>query len=263
MSRLVEGKVVIVTGGGSGIGRASVEDFVKEGARVVVVDINAEAGSLVTETLRVQYSADVATFVHADVTRKDDVSRIVSVALEKFGKIDVLFNNAGIQPASSNKPLHELDEEMWDLVLNVNLKSVFLLSRVVIPVMLRNPDGGVIINNSSGTAVFFVPNLEIRSVLLIRGAVSVSVQGTQSQKAVPAYAASKGALNSLTRNMVIRAIFSRFLFPSPPLTGSPRPSTTRLTFVYWLYVLARPTPLCIEQAIQMVCDLLVFLRHIH
>ena len=167
MSGLVAGKVAIVTGGASGIGKSSVEAFVKEGANVVFCDIDVIAGERLAAELNNGKDAPAAVFVRADVTNSAENQHVVDTALRAWGRIDVLFNNAGIQvsrkshialqshvgcvkPASSNKPIHEIDESVWDLIMNVNLKSIFLLSRLVIPIMLKQ-GSGVIINNSSGS----------------------------------------------------------------------------------------------------------------
>eukprot|EP00698_Gefionella_okellyi_P005110 TRINITY_DN14691_c0_g1_i1.p1 TRINITY_DN14691_c0_g1~~TRINITY_DN14691_c0_g1_i1.p1 ORF type:complete len:290 (+),score=48.53 TRINITY_DN14691_c0_g1_i1:62-871(+) len=177
-SNLVAGKVVIVTGGASGIGRGAVEEFAAEGARVLIADVDTKNGTALADELNQKHSTAVAHFCFADVATSSGATTIVETCLKVFGGIDVLFNNAGIQPANSNVPLHELDESVWDRVLSINLKSVFLVSKAVIPTLLKNPRGGVIINNSS-------------------------VQGILSQKGVPVYSASKGAVNSMTRNMAL------------------------------------------------------------
>ena len=159
---LVTGKVAIITGGASGIGRSTVLEFAKEGAKVVIVDLDENAGDRLAEELNSEHQGVVAVFVKADVSSQSGAEKIVETAMKTFGTIDILFNNAGIQvsnrvfhvliatqPADSNVPLHLLDESMWDKVINVNLKSIFLVSKAVIPIMLAK-SSGVIINNSSG-----------------------------------------------------------------------------------------------------------------
>jgi NAD(P)-dependent dehydrogenase (short-subunit alcohol dehydrogenase family) len=168
-------KVVIVTGGALGIGRATALEFAREGASVVVADINPEAGHAVLAQL--QGTSGQGRFVEADVSRSADCQRVVSETVTAFGGVDVLFNNVGIQPASSYANVEQTPEDLWDRILDVNLKSYFLMSKYAIPEM-RKRGGGVIVNTAS-------------------------VQGLQSMKGVPAYAASKGGVLSLTRQMAI------------------------------------------------------------
>ena len=170
-----DGKVAIVTGGAHGIGRATALAFAREGAKVVIADINAEAGkAAVSEIAREGHQARL---VQSDVAVAAQCRRVVSDTVSAFGGGDILFNNVGIQPTSSYLNVEDTSEEVWDLVLGVNLKSYFLMSKYAIPEM-RKRGGGVIVNTSS-------------------------VQGLQSQKLVPAYAASKGGVLSLTRQMAL------------------------------------------------------------
>ena len=168
-------KAAIITGGAQGIGRAAVLAFVREGYRVAVADVDAEAGAEVVKNSGARPGD--AIFVRADVSQAADARNVVEKTAAAFGGVDVVFNNAGIQPPDSYKEAHELDEAMWDRVMDVNAKGCFLLCKYAIPSMLER-GAGVIINNAS-------------------------VQGLQSQKLVPAYAASKGAVLSLTRNLAL------------------------------------------------------------
>jgi NAD(P)-dependent dehydrogenase (short-subunit alcohol dehydrogenase family) len=136
MMRL-EGKVAIVTGAASGIGRATTELFVAEGARVVAVDLNEAAGR--------QLEGDSIAFVPADVASGADVERVVASAVERFGGLDILFNNAGI---AIFKTLEETSEEEWDRVVEVNLKACYLGIKYAIPEMRRR-GGGAIVNTAS------------------------------------------------------------------------------------------------------------------
>jgi NAD(P)-dependent dehydrogenase (short-subunit alcohol dehydrogenase family) len=132
-------KVAIITGAASGIGRASAVLFTKEGAKVVAVDIREPSQD---------QRADEAIFIRADVTSSSGIKSMVGKAVEIYGKIDILFNNAGIFPPEANKPVTEVSEELWDRVIDVNLKGVFNTSKHVIPEMIK-AGGGSIINTAS------------------------------------------------------------------------------------------------------------------
>ena len=168
-------KIAIVSGGAHGIGAAAVLAFVREGYQVAFADVDRDAGERLTANSR-SPSSDVV-FIHADVSRSDEARDVVQRTVSEYGGVDILFNNAGIQPAESYKTAEHLDEAVWDRIMEVNAKSCFLLCKYAIPEMIKR-GGGVIINNAS-------------------------VQGLQSQKLVPAYAASKGAVLSLTRNLAL------------------------------------------------------------
>jgi NAD(P)-dependent dehydrogenase (short-subunit alcohol dehydrogenase family) len=139
----LEGKVAVITGGASGIGRETAKRFSEEGARVCVVDLADEPGE---ETAR---EID-GLYVHADVTDPDDVQAMYQEAAERFGGLDVLFNNAGISPPDDDSIL-ETELDAWQRVQDVNLKSVFLCCKYGIPYLLER--GGSIINTSSFVAV--------------------------------------------------------------------------------------------------------------
>jgi NAD(P)-dependent dehydrogenase (short-subunit alcohol dehydrogenase family) len=170
-----EARVALVTGGAMGIGRGIVEAFVAEGAAVAVADIDGVAAGSVADIARGAGGRALATI--GDVSRNDDAARMVAETLAAFGRLDILVNNAGIQPPNSYRRIEDTPEEMWDRILGVNLKSVFLMSRAAIPAM-REAGGGVIVNIAS-------------------------VQGLQSMPRVAAYAASKGGMLSLTRSMAL------------------------------------------------------------
>ena len=166
------GKSAIITGGASGIGRATVLLFAREGASVLLVDVNEGAGKEVER--EVASSGGRATFERADVTSADDCRRVVQRASKSFGRVDVLFNNAGIIRRAS---ILETSEEDWDRVMSVNVKSIFLMSREVVPVMERS-GGGVIVNTASGW-------------------------GLSGGSKAAAYCASKGAVVLLTKAMAV------------------------------------------------------------
>ena len=140
----LEGKVAVITGGASGIGRETAKRFAEEGARVCVADLADEPGK--------ETAAEIdGLYIHADVTNPDDVQRMYREASERFGGLDVLFNNAGISPPDDDSIL-ETELEAWQRVQDVNLKSVFLCCKYGIPYLLER-GGGSIINTASFVAV--------------------------------------------------------------------------------------------------------------
>jgi NAD(P)-dependent dehydrogenase (short-subunit alcohol dehydrogenase family) len=165
-------KVALVTGGASGIGQAAAQLFAREGAAVAVVDLDEAAGAAVAHEITA--GGGRALFVAGDVSRSEDCRRAVQQTEATFGGLDVLFNNAGIIRRAS---VVELEEEEWDRVMAVNVKSVYLMSKYAIPVM-ESGGGGSIINTSSGWG-------------LAGGRRAVS------------YCASKGALVVLTKAMAL------------------------------------------------------------
>jgi NAD(P)-dependent dehydrogenase (short-subunit alcohol dehydrogenase family) len=163
------GKVALITGGGNGIGRATAIGFSSLGAKVVVVDHDTAAGEATAGILR-QQGGD-ALFVPADVTQSADARNYVKLALDRYGAIDCFHNNAGIE--GSVAPTHQYDEAMFDRVMAVNVKGVFLGLRHVLPVMLAQGRGSVV-----NTA---------------------SVAGLVGSPGMPAYVASKHAVLGLTK----------------------------------------------------------------
>jgi len=141
-------KVAIITGAGAGIGKASGYLFAREGAKVVVADINDEDGRNTADTIKA--SGGEAIFVHTDVSKAVDVENLVTATIDTFGKIDILFNNAGI--GQKLMSIEDTDESYWDLIHNVNLKSVFLGMKYVLTYMKR-AKSGVIINTGSMSGV--------------------------------------------------------------------------------------------------------------
>lgn len=137
-------KVVIVTGGASGIGQATCNMLAQEGAIVALIDINQEAAKETISIIRA--GRGKAEYWYLDVTQEADVECIFNSIAEQYGRIDVLVNNAGM--IGSNKPTHALSEAEWDLVMNNNAKSVFFCTKHVIP-HLKKAGGGSIINISS------------------------------------------------------------------------------------------------------------------
>jgi 3-oxoacyl-[acyl-carrier protein] reductase len=137
----IEGKIAIVTGAASGFGAGIARRFAAEGAKVLVADIDADGAALVAKEI-----GESATSVAVDVSRAGDVQHMVETALTKFGDLDILVNNAGT--THRNQPLLDVDEATFDRVFDVNVKSIYLTARAVIPIFRRR-GGGVILNVGS------------------------------------------------------------------------------------------------------------------
>lgn len=168
-------KVALITGAGSGIGRASALLFAGEGAKVVVADINDAAGAETVE--RIEATGGHAIFVHADVSRAADCEAMIRAAEQTFGQLNALFNNAGISHAKDDDALNT-GEDVWDLTFRINVKGVFLGCKYGIPA-LRRAGGGSIINTASFVALL--------------GAATPQL----------AYTASKGAVLSMSRELAV------------------------------------------------------------
>ena len=168
----LNGKVALITGGASGIGRATAVLFAREGASVAVVDVNEPEGQAVVQMIIDE--GGQAIFVRGDVSRAADCQLATRQTVEQLGKLDILFNNAGIIRRAS---VVETSEEEWDRVMATNVKSVFLLSKYAIPIMAE-AGGGVIINTASGW-------------------------GLVGGRDAAAYCASKGAVVLLTKAMAL------------------------------------------------------------
>ena len=140
----LHGKTAVVTGGSSGIGRATAERFAEEGANVVVADVAEEAGRETVE--RIESAGGTATFVTVDVTDAESVQRMVDVAVETYGGLDFAFNNAGILTGFAETT--DITDEQWDRLLAINLKGVWNCMKAELPVMLEH-GGGAIVNTTS------------------------------------------------------------------------------------------------------------------
>jgi NAD(P)-dependent dehydrogenase (short-subunit alcohol dehydrogenase family) len=168
----LRGKVALITGGSSGIGEATAKLFAREGAKVVIADLQVEQGQRVAA--EIQAEGGEASFVRADVSRDEEAKEMVEFTVARHGRLDVLFNNAGIE---STKPDVETSEAEWDRIMAVNAKGVFLGTKYAVGAM-RKSGGGSIINTSS-------------------------IFGLIGSPGFAAYHASKGAVRLLTKSTAL------------------------------------------------------------
>jgi len=148
MAGRVEGKIALVTGGGSGIGRASALAFAREGAKVVLADVIVEGGE---ETVgMIKKAGGEAIFVKADVSKATEVEALIAKAVETYGRLDCAYNNAGIEGSAATTT--DYAEESWDRVIAINLKGVWLCMKYEIPQMLKQ-GGGTIVNTASAAGL--------------------------------------------------------------------------------------------------------------
>jgi NAD(P)-dependent dehydrogenase (short-subunit alcohol dehydrogenase family) len=171
----LQDKVALITGAGSGIGRESALLWAREGAKIVVADVNDAAGR---ETVAaIEQAGGAAVYVRADVSKAADAEGMVRAAEESFGKLNILFNNAGIMHSDDDNAI-TTEEDIWDLTMNINLKGVFLGCKYGIPALLR-AGGGSIIN--------------VASFVALLGAATPQI----------AYTASKGGVLAMTRELAV------------------------------------------------------------
>ena len=191
MTARLEGKVALITGAGSGMGRAAAELFAREGARVVITDVVDDAGNAAVAAVRA--SGGDATYVRADVSSWSDCVAMVQCATDSYGALHVLYNNAGIFPADDGGVL-DTPESTWQKVMEINLKGVWLGCKAGIPAMIAS-GGGSIVNVASFVALI--------------GAATAQI----------AYTASKGGVLSMTREIAVeyarRGIRANALCPGP------------------------------------------------
>ena len=170
----LRGKVAVITGAAKGIGLACAKRFALERAKVVIADINDEAGRIEAEALRGTGHED-SWFQHCDVGNSAQVNELMDATLDKFGAIDVLVNNAAVLDTTE---FLDIAEEDWDRIVRVNMKGYFLCAQAAARRIVQQGRGGVIINMSSVNAVVSIPN-------------------------IAAYVACKGAVNQLTKTMAL------------------------------------------------------------
>ncbi len=170
MTLQLDGKIAIITGGASGFGEAMVHLFAAQGARVVIADLDADKGGNVAATV-----GDSAHFVRCDVSSRTDIDGLVRACVDKFGAPDIVVNNAGMTHA--NQPMLDVDENTFDRVFNVNVKSIYHMTHAVLPLM-RERKRGVILNVGS-------------------------TAGIRPRPGLAWYNASKGAVNLLSKSMAV------------------------------------------------------------
>jgi len=184
-------KVAVITGAGSGMGRTAALMFAGEGAKVVVAEYDARAGTETEELVR--SAGGEATFIHTDVSSETDAAAMVAAAMDRYGRLDVLYNNAGVMPEADHS-VTDTDVDTWDQVMAINVRGVFLGCKYAIPRMLEQGSGSVI---------------NISSFVALLGC------------SVPqdAYTASKGAVLSLTRSLAVQfgpqGVRSNAICPGP------------------------------------------------
>ena len=174
MNRL-KNKVAIITGGGQSIGKAAALKFAEEGARVVVVDINRKTGKSVESGIK--QKGGEAYFLECDVSNASDVKNVIKETEAKYETLDILYNNASIYLPGKDGTVLDIEEDIWERVIAVNLKSIYLFCKYSIPLMMKS-GGGSVINTASSAGVIGIPNCD-------------------------AYTATKGGTIALTKSLAV------------------------------------------------------------
>ncbi|WP_251549743.1 glucose 1-dehydrogenase [Neobacillus muris] len=186
------GKVIVVTGAGNGIGRGIAEAFAYSGGKVVIADIDADAGEKTRRQIK-ELGGD-SVFIKTDVRREQDIVLLFKEVKQRFGTVDILINNAG---KGGFFPFYELTVEQWDDVIQTNLRSVFLCSREAAKLMRGNPAGGSIVNIASTRAIMSEPNSE--SYAAAKGgivAITHALAATLSEDRITVNAISPGWIHT-------------------------------------------------------------------
>src|SRR5699024_7230282 len=172
----LQDKVCIITGAGGGMGKVAAQMFAKEGGKIAVFERDDQAGQATVDAIK--DNGGEASFFKVDIANEENVKEAVADTVKTYGKIDVLYNNAGVMPEADNSVVNT-SEEVWDLVMNINVKGIFFMTKYVIPEMEKNNSGSII---------------NIASFVAEMGC------------SVPqdAYTASKGAVVSLTKSLAIQ-----------------------------------------------------------
>ena len=173
MKRL-ENKVTLITGSANGIGRAAAFKFAEHGAKVVVVDIDDTGQSVVSQ---IEEKGQYAHFLHCDVSKTEDVKNVLHQVEKKYGVLHVIYNNASVYIPEKDGFVTDISEDVWERIISINLKSIFLFCKYGIPLIAKS-GGGSIINTASSAGVIGIPNCD-------------------------AYTATKGATISLTRSLAV------------------------------------------------------------
>jgi 3-oxoacyl-[acyl-carrier protein] reductase len=169
----LKGKVAIITGANSGIGRATARLFAREGAKVVCCDIQETISPRIDRLIQEKEPGE-AIFANVDVTKQEDLDRMVKTAVDTFGRVDILYNNAG---AGVRKKVHEHSDEEWNFVLNTNLNAMFRGARAVLPQFIKQQSGNIV--------------------------TTASTFGLLASPEYPGYCATKAAIINLTREMAL------------------------------------------------------------
>lgn len=208
MAARLENKICVITGAGRGIGRVAAELFAREGAVVVILEIDKACGS---DTARaIQAEGGAAEFMRADVSDMASIKAVIKGILRKHGRIDVLYNNASVYLAGRDAAVVDLDPAVWQQVLSINLNGLFYCSKYALPAMIAG-GGGSVINTASSAGLIGIPGND-------------------------AYTASKGATIALTRSMAVeygpRGVRVNCIAPAAILTPMMRASNPRGSAVF-------------------------------
>lgn len=230
------GKVAIITGAGMGIGAETARVFAREGAKVIIADINAEAGESVAAEIR--EGGGEAVYVPTDVTSDESVKHVVDMAVSRYGRLDVMFNNAGI---NFYKPTCDVSVEEWDRVMAVNLRGPFLGCKYALPVMARQGFGSVI-NASSNAGLVGRPNYGCYSAS--KGGVEILTKSLAID-----YAKYKVRVNTIAPGSILTPL-AEAIFASKP---DPEAAKQNLAEACPMKVLGMPSDIAYA-ALYLACD---------